>query len=615
VSTFFLKKIIYIFYSKLKMCDKCNNNCCKCKKDKKEKKKDRCCKGPTGPTGSQGPTGPVGPTGLQGPTGSQGAVGPTGLQGVTGFQGPTGNNGQDGPTGPTGNNGQVGPTGPTGPSSSGTFDIVNPQSSSNLQLTNTTFFNNPASFELGYDNLGQTYADNLPVYTLPDGIEGQIKNLQLINPLSGNVKIKTNQGSFNLTFADDNAKLAFINGHWESMDSTVSSGVNSWYPDTQQGGKLVGSGTEGVTIQQGYSVSLSADGNTLAIGGPVDNNGIGAVWIFIRSGGVWIQQGNKLIGNDYTNVFGVYQGRSVSLSADGNTLAFGGESDNDNIGATWVFTRTAGIWTQQGTKLVGTITTIGSKPKQGLSVCLSANGNTLAIGGPNDNSFIGATWIFTRTGGVWTQQGNELVGNNNNNDSSQGNSVSLSADGNTLAVGGNGNNSFLGATWIFTRLNGIWAQQGNKLVGSNNSGNSNQGCSVSLSSDGNTLAIGGLADDNFTGATWIFVRINGIWTQQGEKIVAVGYIGQSYQGYSVSLSSDGNTLAIGAFGNNGSIGGVFMFTRVGGNWIQQGNILIGSGFSNSPAQGSSVSLSADGNTLAIGGQGDNNNIGAAWIFV
>jgi hypothetical protein len=113
------------------------------------------------------------------------------------------------------------------------------------------------------------------------------------------------------------------------------------------------------------------------------------------------------------------QGWSVALSADGNTATVGGPYDNSNTGAAWVYTRSNGVWTQQGPKLVGT-GAVGNA-EQGFSVAQSGDGNTAIVGGPNDNPNpasgnsglvlgAGAAWIFTRSNGVWTQQGAKLVG-------------------------------------------------------------------------------------------------------------------------------------------------------------------------------------------------------------
>jgi hypothetical protein len=91
-------------------------------------------------------------------------------------------------------------------------------------------------------------------------------------------------------------------------------------------------------VAQGSSVALSADGNTAIVNGPGDNNVLGAAWIFTRSNGVWTQQGDKLVGAGAVEpVFGSIQ--SVALSADGNTALLGRSGDNSGVGALWVFTR------------------------------------------------------------------------------------------------------------------------------------------------------------------------------------------------------------------------------------------------------------------------------------
>ena len=78
---------------------------------------------------------------------------------------------------------------------------------------------------------------------------------------------------------------------------------------SQEGPKLVGTGAVGAS-QQGWSVAVSADGNTAIVGGLADTGGIGAVWVFTRSGGVWAQQGSKLVGTGA----GGAQGESVAVS-------------------------------------------------------------------------------------------------------------------------------------------------------------------------------------------------------------------------------------------------------------------------------------------------------------
>ena len=396
---------------------------------------------------------------------------------------------------------------------------------------------------------------------------------------------------------------------------TIAGGSNftvtpTLHPAIQQGTKLVGSGTTG-SSWQGFSVSLSADGNTAIVGGATDNNNTGAAWIYTRSGGGWMQQGSKLVGTGAKG--NSMQGTSVSLSADGNTVIVGADCDNYGVGATWIYTRSGSVWTQQGSKLVGAGAT--GKAHQGMSVSLSADGNTAMVGGSNDSNFAGAGWVYTRTGGVWTQQGSKLVGKGATGSAWQGGSVSLSADGNTALVGGIADNSVAGAVWAYTRSGGIWTQQGSKLVGTGATGTAWQGISVSLSADGNTAIVGGATDNFDTGAAWVYRRLSSVWSQQGSKLVGIGATVNSMQGSSVSISADGNTAMVGAYWDNNGIGAAWVYTCSHGVWKQLGNKLIGTESTDFAQQGQSISLSADGNTAIVGGYGDKDFVGAARVFV
>ncbi len=385
----------------------------------------------------------------------------------------------------------------------------------------------------------------------------------------------------------------------------------------QQGPKLVGAGAVGNALQ-GYSVSLSGDGNTAIVGGPYDNDFAGAAWVYTRSGGVWSQQ-TKLVGMGAVGPFEPYgQGVSVSLSGDGNTAIVGGSEDNGGAGAAWVFTRSGGVWSQQGPKLVGT-GAVGNA-QQGWSVSLSGDGNTAIVGGYLDNNSAGAAWVYTRSAGVWSQQGPKLVGTGAVLYTELGSSASLSGDGNTAIVGGFNDNGETGAAWVFTRSGGVWSQQGPKLVGTGAVGGAGQGVSVSLSSDGNTAIVGGTYDNDFAGAAWVYTRSAGVWSQQGPKLVGTGAVGPlgAQQGYSVSLSGDGNIAIVGGPLDNTNAGAAWVFRRSAGVWSQQGTKLVGTGavapFGNGAEQGWSASLSGDGNTVIVGGLIDNNLAGAAWVY-
>ena len=382
----------------------------------------------------------------------------------------------------------------------------------------------------------------------------------------------------------------------------------------QQGDMLVAPGPATTTFSEGRAVALSADGNTAIVGGADDKFRTGSVWFFTRANGVWNQQGPRVIGSGATGY--AYQGLAVALSADGNTAIVGGPGDNGDVGAAWVFTRSKGIWKQQGPKLVGT--SVSGIPEQGRSVALSADGNTAMVGGPNDGGGRhGAAWMFTRSNGTWTQQGPKLVGTGARGYALLGTSVALSADGNTAIVGGPYDGAYSvydgagdGAAWVFTRSNGIWKQQGPKLVGTGAVGSADQGNSVALSADGNTAIVGGPNDNQILGATWVFTRSNGVWAQQGPKLVGTGLTKsnrQAQQGQYVAASGDGNTaLVSGPFDD-----AAWVFTRSKGVWTQQGRKFAGT---DQAAMGQ-VALSTDGSTALIGGDVAKSYKGAAWVFV
>jgi hypothetical protein len=302
-------------------------------------------------------------------------------------------------------------------------------------------------------------------------------------------------------------------------------------------------------------VSLSANGDTAIVTGYFDDSNAGAAWVWTRSGSVWTQQGSKLVGSGA--VGSAQQGRSVAISDDGSTAIVGGDLDNSNAGAAWVWTRSGGVWTQQGPKLVGS-GAVGNA-NQAIAVSISADGNTAIIGGASDDSFIGAAWVWTRSGGVWTQQGPKLVGSAALGNARQGHSVGLSADGDTAVIGGDGDNGGVGAAWVWTRSGGVWTQQGTKLVGSGAVGSAEQGFCVSLSADGNTALVGGGDDNGNAGAAWIWTRSGGGWTQQGSKLVGSGAVGNAQQGISVSLSDDGSTAILGGYADNGVAGAAWVF--------------------------------------------------------
>ncbi len=390
-------------------------------------------------------------------------------------------------------------------------------------------------------------------------------------------------------------------------------------PFIQQGEEFTGGGESG-EARFGFSVALSADGNTALVGGPDDQGngaeGIGAAWVFTRSGSIWTQQGEKLTGSEEggNDEFG----KSVALSSNGETALIGGNSVSGSEGAAWVFTRSGATWTQQGPKLTGAGES-GEYGGFGDSVALSSDGNTALVGGDGDNSSVGAVWVFMRSGSTWTQQGSKLTGGGESGAGDFGESVALSSNGNTALIGAPFDDG-VGAVWVFTRSGSTWTQQGSKLKGGEEIGEGTFGLAVALSAEGNTALIGGYKDNkqpsqHGIGAAWVFTRSGSTWTQQGPKLTGGEEIGAGDFGYSVALSSGGDTALIGGFNDNGEIGAAWVFTRSGTTWTQQGPKLTGSEERGAGAFGISVALSSDGDTALIGGAEESGEIGGAWALV
>jgi hypothetical protein len=381
------------------------------------------------------------------------------------------------------------------------------------------------------------------------------------------------------------------------------------YPYFQQGGKRVGTNSSS-TAQQATSLAISTDGSTVVIGAPGDNSNTGAAWVFTKDGSNWVQLGGKLVG---TGAVGQSrQGASVAIGLEGNTIALGAPGDNSNAGAVWIFTRNGSSWTQQGEKLVGS--GAAGAAQQGTSVALSGDGNTVAFGGISDDFYNGAAWAFVRTDGVWAQQGSKMVSSGAIGRARQGASVALSADGNTMIVGAYQDDNRKGAVWIYTRTDCEWMQAGAKLVGTGGTSQAWQGYSVALSADGNTAVAGASADNSLIGATWVFTRSGGSWTQQGNRLVGTHSTSTARQGSSVALSADGNTAITGGLNDDSGKGAMWVFTRNSTTWSQQGSKLKGTSAVGASKQGTAVAVNAIGTTALIGGPADNGSKGAFWVY-
>ena len=382
---------------------------------------------------------------------------------------------------------------------------------------------------------------------------------------------------------------------------------------------------EGAGGDFGYSAALSADGNTAIVGAYLYNASRGSAYVFTRDvSGSWILQ-QELTASD--GAAGDYFGWSVSLSADGNTAIAGAYLDdvgaNSTQGSAYVYTRDgAGTWTEQDQL---TASDGAASDQYGYSVTLSADGYTAIVGAYSDdvgaNVDQGSAYVYTRDGaGVWTEQ-DQLTASDGAAGDRFGCSVALSANGNTAIVGAHYDVvtvSNQGSAYVYTRDGaGAWTQQDRLNPG--DAANGDQfGWSVALSADGNTALVGAYSDNvganSNQGSAYLFTRDGaGVWTEQ-DQLTASDGAANDQLGSFVALSSDGNTALVGAFfddvGANSNQGSAYVFTRDGaGVWIQQAQFIASDGVANDRL-GRSVALSTDGNTAIAGAYG----AGKAYIY-
>jgi hypothetical protein len=188
--------------------------------------------------------------------------------------------------------------------------------------------------------------------------------------------------------------------------------------------------------QSGFTLrgrgALSGDGRTVLFGGRTrSTTGLGETPVLralTLSGSSWQEQTLTLTGAIGEPEFD----SGIALSANGETALVGEPGDNGGVGAAWVFTRSGSTWTQQGEKLTAN-NEIGAGGF-GSSVALSADGDKGLIGGPGDDAGAGAAWTFTRSGEAWTQQPSKLTPSDGG--SGFGGGVSLSGEGNQAVIGG-----------------------------------------------------------------------------------------------------------------------------------------------------------------------------------
>jgi hypothetical protein len=385
----------------------------------------------------------------------------------------------------------------------------------------------------------------------------------------------------------------------------------SWSP---RGGDIYGAATGD---NSGMYVSLSSDGNILAIGAPYHdaggansvNRGHVRVYAWNALTSTWEQRGADIYGNS-----GDQAGMSVSLSSDGSIVAVGAPFRGGNVGSARIYQWNGNAWVQLGSDINGSSTIYF-----GWCVSLSSDGHTIGIGAyfSNPNNIGAGTgtvaiYNWNATASTWEQRGSNINGLVAGDQF--GRRLSISSDGNVIAIGGAQNDGGTGTTtdnrghvrvFVWNAATSTWDQRGSNIVGKK--AGDQFGWSVSLSSDGLLFAAGslegGTTSANGQVSIYIWNASTSTWDQRGSDINGEAVADQF--GYSVSLSSDGTILAVGATGNDlsgSNSGRTYIYTWNGTNWVYKGDPIGGK--SPNDGSGRSVSLSSNGDILAIGAIGN-----------
>lgn len=408
-----------------------------------------------------------------------------------------------------------------------------------------------------------------------------------------------------------------------------------------------GSSDSQASGHSGWAIALSQDGNTALVGANgASMAGLekaGAVYVYKRNGQTWaIQQKLTAKNPDGSDdgTGGGFFGYSVALSADGNTAlvgAYGGRvSGNAQAGAVYVYAYDSGAWAvqQKLTAQTNAGDDVQAAASFGYSVALSGDAKTALVGATGYKeaglALAGSAYLYGRTGAHWSFRQKLTATNKDGGEDTQlfaafGASTALSEDGGTALVGAPGytvaGGQYAGAAYLFGRTGSSWTLQ-DKLIAQTSDGedteaNSGFGAKVVLSSDGMTALVGApgrnVGTDMYAGAAYVYGRTGGSWSvRQKLTAQADGNVDDSQAGAlfgsSIALSPRGDAAVIGgpgaAVSGQESAGALYSYRLSEEGWsIRQkltARTSAGSDITANAYFGYPVALSSDGAILMVG---------------
>lgn len=371
-------------------------------------------------------------------------------------------------------------------------------------------------------------------------------SLLLVVPLMGQVQLGSDLAmggryGTSIALSDDGFRMI-------SATTTYSNGnaINNIYIHQYQ--FAISNWVQWATItipdgQLGTLLDISGDGKKMVASVPSymqAGNRVGVVKAYEEINGVWIQMGNDLVGQQGQQYL------AVSMSKDGNRIAIGTEND-----IVKVFEKTTSGWVQVGANLLGS-------GKFGYSVDLSNDGKRLAVGAPQNivggaGLGIGEVKIFEENNGLWTVVGAGIKGVADD----AGHSIALSDDGKRVVVGSpkdkTNTTGYAGRVDVYGESGGVWTQVGAGILGNNHD---YLGMDVGISGNGKRIIVGATTNLNYAGYTKVYEEQGSAWVQVGNTIN--GAI-NSYSGAAVSISRNGYNIATSFLGGRGSIAHVKVY--------------------------------------------------------
>jgi len=320
------------------------------------------------------------------------------------------------------------------------------------------------------------------------------------------------------------------------LDDVPGAGGGSAYVFVRSGSTWTEQAKLSVPDAAGFGWSVSIDGDSVVVGGPLTLTG-GVAYVFVRSGTTWTQQ-QKLVPSDPTSNSGF--GMSVAISGD--TIVIG--APQVGTGAAYVFVRSGTQWTEQQKLLAS-----DGLPGDRLGIGVAISGDTALVGAAFDDlpsgTDAGSAYVFVRSGATWTEQQKLVAPGSVHSSNWFGAAVSLSGD--TAAVGApqeSGGGPLAGSAYVYVRSGTTWSLQ-QKLLASDGANSDVFGSSVALAGD--VLFVGAPGDDTVAGtdagSAYLFLRSGSTWSEV-QKLLAPDGAADDFFGSSAAFYGD--TAVLGA---------------------------------------------------------------------